>query len=77
IVYRDWSSDVCSSDLWKRSDKGEALNPDLWKRLLKLTEKHKITYVWVKGHAGHPYNERCDKLATTFADSLKEQEKPT
>lgn len=62
---------------WKRSDKGEALNPDLWKRLLKLTEKHKITYVWVKGHAGHPYNERCDKLATTFADSLKEQEKPT
>lgn len=62
---------------WKRSDKGEALNPDLWKRLLKLTEKHKITYVWVKGHAGHPYNERCDKLATAFADSLKEQEKPT
>ena len=62
---------------WKKSDKGEALNPDLWKRLLKLTEKHKITYVWVKGHAGHPYNERCDKLATTFADRLKEQEKPT
>ena len=59
---------------WKKADKSAALNPELWERLLTLTEKHKITYVWVKGHTGHSYNERCDKLATAFADSLKPQE---
>ena len=56
---------------WKKADKSPALNVDLWERLLKLTGTHKMTYVWVKGHDGHPYNERCDKLATAFADSLK------
>ena len=55
---------------WKKGDKSPALNPDLWERLLKLLEKHTVTFVWVKGHDGHPYNERCDKLATAFADSL-------
>jgi ribonuclease HI len=35
-------------------------------------EKHTVTFVWVKGHAGHPFNERCDKLATAFADSFSE-----
>ena len=55
---------------WKKADKSPALNPDLWERLLGLLEIHKVTFVWVKGHAGHPYNERCDKLATDFADSL-------
>ena len=55
---------------WKKSDRSAALNPDLWERLLELAEKHEMTWVWVKGHAGHPYNERCDKLATTFADSF-------
>ncbi len=59
---------------WKKADKSAALNPELWERLLALTERHKITYVWVKGHAGHSYNERCDKLATAFADSLKPKE---
>ena len=53
---------------WKKADKSPALNPDLWEKLLKLVELHDITYVWVKGHAGHAYNERCDKLATDFAD---------
>ena len=56
---------------WRRADKSPALNPDLWERLLDLLEKHKVTFIWVKGHVGHPYNERCDKLATTFADSFK------
>lgn len=56
---------------WRRADKSPALNPDLWERLLDLLDKHKVTFVWVKGHVGHPYNERCDKLATTFADSFK------
>lgn len=55
---------------WKKPDRSAALNPDLWERLLGLAEKHEIEWVWVKGHAGHPYNERCDKLATAFADSF-------
>ena len=55
---------------WRKADKSPALNPDLWERLLSLLEIHKVTFVWVKGHAGHPYNERCDRLATDFADSL-------
>ena len=54
---------------WKKSDKSPALNPDLWEKLLALVEKHKVTFVWVKGHAGHPENERCDKLAV--AESKK------
>ena len=55
---------------WKKADKSPALNPDLWERLLNLLEIHKVSFVWVRGHNGHPYNERCDKLATDFADSL-------
>ena len=54
---------------WRRG-KDELKNPDLWERLYSLTETHKVTFVWVKGHAGHDYNERCDKLATDFADSF-------
>lgn len=56
---------------WKKADRSPALNPDLWGELLRLTEYHTVTFVWVKGHAGHPYNERCDQLATAYADSLK------
>ncbi len=56
---------------WKKADKTPALNPDLWDRLLALVAKHEVTFVWVKGHAGHPYNERCDVLATAYADSFK------
>ena len=48
---------------WKKADKSPALNPDLWAKALDLAEQHRITYVWVKGHAGHPENERCDQLA--------------
>ena len=55
---------------WRKSDKKEVLNVDLWRSLLVLLDKHKVSFVWVKGHAGHPYNERCDKLATDFADSF-------
>ena len=57
---------------WKKADKSPALNPDLWEELLTLLTRHDVTFVWVKGHDGHPYNERCDKLATAFADSLAE-----
>lgn len=55
---------------WRKSDRGEVLNVDLWKELLKLLDTHNVSFVWVKGHNGHPYNERCDKLATAFADSF-------
>ena len=57
---------------WKKSDKTPALNPDLWERLLGLLETHKVEFVWVRGHNGHEYNERCDTLATSFADSFEE-----
>ena len=55
---------------WKKADNSPALNSDLWDKLLTLLDYHTVTFVWVKGHAGHPYNERCDVLATTFADSF-------
>jgi len=48
---------------WMRNKKDPALNVDLWERLLPLLEKHDVTFHWVKGHAGHPENERCDELA--------------
>ena len=48
---------------WIKSNKEKALNPDLWEKLLGLLDRHKVEFVWVKGHAGHPENERCDRLA--------------
>ena len=48
---------------WKKADKSPALNPDLWAPLLEESEKHVIRYHWLKGHAGHPENERCDRMA--------------
>lgn len=56
---------------WKKSDGKPALNTDLWERLLSLVAIHKMTYVWVKGHAGHPYNERCDALAVKEAEKFR------
>ena len=56
---------------WKRG-KDELKNPDLWQRLFDLTQRHEVKFVWVKGHDGHAYNERCDALATSFADSFLE-----
>ena len=52
------------SNNWKKPDKKPALNSDLWEELLALCDIHEVEITWVKGHAGHPYNERCDKLAT-------------
>ena len=54
---------------WRRG-RDELKNPDLWKRLVELVKAHEVEFVWVKGHNGHDYNERCDTLATTYADSL-------
>ena len=53
---------------WKNSQKKPVKNKNLWERLLKAKEIHSVTFHWVKGHDGHPENERCDTLATTAAD---------
>ncbi len=53
---------------WTRGKNEPVKNVDLWKRLLKAMEPHKVSFEWVKGHNGHPMNERCDILATTAAD---------
>mgnify|MGYP004567885827 CR=1 FL=1 len=55
---RSWRADG-----WRKKDKKPALNPDLWERLLELTEKHSVSFNWIKGHAGHAENERSDALA--------------
>ncbi len=60
---------------WKNSKKEEVANRDLWERLLELAAMHQIEWCWVKGHAGHPENERCDELARLeilkASDSIK------
>lgn len=53
---------------WKNSQKQPVKNVDLWKRLLKAMEPHEVKFQWIKGHAGHAENERCDQLATSAAD---------
>ena len=55
---------------WMRNKKEKALNPELWERLLALCEKHEVSFNWVKGHAGHPENERCDRLAVAEAEKF-------
>lgn len=54
---------------WKKADKKPALNPDLWDELLSLNDRHTITIQWIKGHASHPENEKCDRMAV--AESQK------
>ena len=56
---------------WVKSDKKPALNPDLWERLLELEECHTLRYHWGKGHAEHPYNNRCDELAVAESRKYK------
>ena len=56
---------------WRKSDNTPALNPDLWQKMLDLCEKHEVEFCWVKGHAGHKYNERCDEMAQSEARKLQ------
>ncbi|WP_446007925.1 ribonuclease HI [Candidatus Electrothrix sp.] len=62
---------------WKRNKKDKAENPDLWERLLDLSEQHEVKFRWVKGHAGNIENERCDRMAAEAAkqDNLQEDKK--
>ena len=64
--------DSWSKNGWKKSDKSRVQNVDLWEKLIVLLKKHTVSFVWVRGHNGHPYNERCDALATAYADSLQD-----
>jgi ribonuclease HI len=54
---------------WKKADKKPVLNQDLWKRLVPLLDMHTVTFIWTKGHAGDPMNERCDELAVEASHS--------
>ncbi|MEM0530162.1 MAG: ribonuclease HI [Candidatus Pararuminococcus gallinarum] len=56
---------------WTRGKNQPALNPDLWDKLLQLFEIHQVKIVWVKGHAGHPMNERCDELAVAQSQKYR------
>jgi len=53
---------------WKQASNKSVKNVDLWRRLVRAQQPHNVEYVWVKGHAGHEYNERCDKLAVSAAE---------
>ena len=53
---------------WKRGKNEPVKNVDLWKRLLAAKAPHNVKFIWVRGHNGHPQNERCDALATAAAD---------
>jgi ribonuclease HI len=52
---------------WMRNKRERAINPDLWETLLPLCQQHRVDFRWVKGHAGVPENERCDRLAVAAA----------
>jgi ribonuclease HI len=52
---------------WETKNFKDKANPDLWKRFLKVYRTQKVSFKWIKGHAGHPENERCDRLAVTAA----------
>jgi ribonuclease HI len=56
---------------WKTASKEPVKNRELWERMLEAAGGHELTFHWVKGHAGHPENERCDRLATAAADRMK------
>ncbi len=69
-ISRGWAKKWRSNG-WMRNKKEPALNPDLWEELLQLLDRHSVKTVWVKGHAGHPENERCDRLAVAAAERAK------
>ena len=58
---------------WMRNSKEEAKNKELWQELLELLKIHDVSFIWIKGHAGNPFNERCDILAKQGAYSIKSQ----
>ena len=63
-INKDWLSSWMKNG-WRKADKKPVLNVDLWQKLVQLTEKHSVNFIWVKGHAGNMYNEKCDLLAVS------------
>ena len=57
---------------WRKADGKPALHAELWERLYTQLERHEVSFVWVKGHAGHPYNERCDRLAVGAIERVRQ-----
>lgn len=55
---------------WEKKNFDKKANPDLWIRFLEVYRKHRVRFIWIKGHAGHPENERCDALAVTAASKF-------
>lgn len=68
-VTKGWA-EKWQANNWIKPDKKPALNSDLWERLLSLLNTHKVNFFWVKGHAGHTENERCDQLAVLASKSF-------
>ena len=72
-IEKGWARKWRAKD-WMRTKKDPAENADLWARLLDLCDRHRVRFVWVRGHAGNRENERCDELATTAADGVNLRE---
>ena len=72
-VQKGWAKSWRRSG-WRKADKKPALNSDLWETLLELLERHDVTFRWIRGHAGHPENEECDRMAV--AESRKYRPAP-
>lgn len=75
-IEKDWLK-TWQKKNWKKSDGKPVQNKDLWERLVPLLDTHKLRFVWVKGHDGHRYNERCDTLATAAADNVNNTKEQT
>ena len=73
LIWMELFCDIYASASRKTAGKSPVKNVDLWKRLLEAKKEHDVEFIWVKGHAGHEYNERCDSLAVAAskADNLK------
>jgi ribonuclease HI len=71
-ISKGWAKGWRQRD-WIKSDRQPAVNPDLWAELLELVEAMDVRFEWVRGHAGHPLNERCDQLAVA---ALKKNDLP-
>lgn len=60
-------------DNWIKRDFKKVKNPDLWREYITVSARHRIHATWVRGHNGHPENERCDTLARSVAEQIKEE----
>ena len=70
-IGRGWAANWKKNG-WRKADKKPALNPDLWDELLRLCDIHTLSINWIKGHAGHTENERCDALAVAESKKFTE-----